>query len=337
MAADIVATDDESQSAQLFGKELVRKMVVPVTFAVLAYAALLLYGDSRAVLSTLNGLPALAFATGIMISLASLFVRGLRWQLYLRATQIRIPAADSALVFSAGLGMSITPGKVGEILKSLLLKERFDVPVARSGPIVIAERLMDVAALFLLGGISAMWQRNQVAAVAIAVVFLVAFFCFGRSHRLALLALRVLSLVPIVRRYRAKLLTAHDALRALWGFGTFSLAFLLSILSWGLQALIISVFARALQGTPLSFAHALIAYSAPLLAGSLAFLPGGLGLTEASMAGTLRVLSGMPAPTAIAVTLLARAVTFWLAVLLGLMALATWRAVRRPPAVDPLH
>ena len=69
MAADIVATDDESQSAQLFGKELVRKMVVPVTFAVLAYAALLLYGDSRAVLSTLNGLPALAFATGIMISL----------------------------------------------------------------------------------------------------------------------------------------------------------------------------------------------------------------------------------------------------------------------------
>ena len=62
---------------------------------------------------------------------------------------------------------------------------------------------------------------------------------------------------------------------------------------------------------------------------SSSLIPGGLGLTEASMAGALRALSGISTSSAVAVTILTRVATFWVAVLLGLCAFASWQSIRR--------
>jgi len=52
----------------------------------------------------------------------------LRWQFYLSRQAVTVPIASSALVFGAGLSLSITPAKLGEIVKSYLLREMHDVP-----------------------------------------------------------------------------------------------------------------------------------------------------------------------------------------------------------------
>ena len=56
-------------------------------------------------------------------------------------------------------------------------------------------------------------------------------------------------------------------------------------------------------------------------------LPGGLGLTEASMAGLLQGMGGpgLTAAIAAASTILIRLVTFWWAILVGVASLVLWR------------
>jgi uncharacterized protein (TIRG00374 family) len=105
----------------------------------------------------------------------------------------------------------------------------------------------------------------------------------------------------------------------------------MSVVAWGFQCVSLNVFAWAFPGVTLSLQHGLVAYSAPLLLGTLAFLPGGLGVTEASMTGVLQHLGGqgMTPSVAAAVTILVRLASFWLAVALGFFALALWRARRR--------
>ncbi len=321
----MVDEDSTAKTSHLFGKQLVRRLFAPVVLAVVAYAALLLYGDVPSVSNCLQGLRPKALAAALGVSIASFALRGLRWQLYLRAARIRVPWADSALVFVAGLGMSITPGKVGELLKSLLLKERHEVPVANSAPVVVAERAMDFAALLLLGGGSLGWARSPRLVLLLGALFIATLFFMGRSRRVGLLATRLLNILPFARRYSDKIAEARSSLELLWGFGPFFMAMLLSILAWGLQALTVSIFASALDGRDLPLQSAFIAYAAPLLAGALALLPGGLGVTEASMAGSLRVMSGMSSRSAVAITILTRLVTFWFAVLIGFAALAIWR------------
>ena len=58
--------------------------------------------------------------------------------------------------------MTVTPGKVGEWLKSYLLKEVHGTPVTRSAPILLAERLTDSLALLIICGfgVVAFGQRH---------------------------------------------------------------------------------------------------------------------------------------------------------------------------------
>ena len=74
-----------------------------------------------------------------------------------------MPLFDSLLLFLSGFALTVTPGKVGEVLKSYLLRESFGQPIARTAPIVLAERLTDLIGLLLLtllGGVST-WMRPE--------------------------------------------------------------------------------------------------------------------------------------------------------------------------------
>ena len=72
--------------------------------------------------------------------------------------------------------------------------------------------------------------------------------------------------------------------------------------------------------------EALFVYAAGTLVGSLSFLPGGLGGTEATIIWLLGILS-MPGATAAAVALLVRLFTLWLAVIIGLVFFLAFRSI----------
>ena len=74
-------------------------------------------------------------------------------------------------------------------------------------------------------------------------------------------------------------------------------------------------------GETITLTHGVGIYSLATLFGALAFLPGGLGVTEGSLALMLGSQAGLPAGAAAAATLLIRATTLWFAVGLGLLAL----------------
>src|SRR5258708_12297099 len=73
--------------------------------------------------------------------------RFVKWQYYVGRLEIKIHWFRSLLIFISGLSMAITPGKVGELLKSYLLKRSTGAPVSRTSPIIVAERLTDGVAM----------------------------------------------------------------------------------------------------------------------------------------------------------------------------------------------
>src|SRR5262249_5563375 len=83
----------------------------------------------------------------LMLTLFNYFWRFLKWQYYLRCLKIPIHRLQSLLIFLSGLSMAITPGKVGELLKSYLLRNSTGAPISRTSPIIVAERLTDGIAM----------------------------------------------------------------------------------------------------------------------------------------------------------------------------------------------
>jgi glycosyltransferase 2 family protein len=316
---------------------LVWKLAIAMIVGAVSYGALLLYADSGLFTANLDKLTPIVLFHATLWSMSNFLVRGLRWEYYLRRLGLRLAVQESVLVFLAGFAMSITPAKSGEVLKSLMLRASSDMPLARTASIVVAERTTDVAGLVLLAGLglSSVVGRVWILGVSIAAVLVLALV--AGSRRAGRVAIDFLTQFRRTRRLRQKLLEAHSSLLTLVTAVPFLIGTVLSVIAWSTHGVALWVIAKSFPGCSLTLTGSMLAYSSPLLAGTLAMIPGGLGLTEASMIGVLARMGGPGITLAVAstISIVVRILTFWLAIAIGFLALALWE-LRRRVARGPL-
>lgn len=304
-----------------------RGVLLAAVLAVCVFAGLSVASDVAALGEKLASfrLPALAAALGLV--LGNYVLRFVRWQYYLSVLQVRVEPGLSALVFLAGFVMSVTPAKMGEVLKSFLLREYRGIEVARTASIVVAERLLDLVALVLLVSLAGMGVAHGrlIALAGSSVVAAIALVCMFRPLGDWLLA--QLGNVRALARVVPQLREAYAALHALTRPRPFAVGGLLAALGWALECLATWFLFQGFEAAPMDLAGAAFGYAAGTLAGALAMLPGGLGVAELGMSGLFRVASPtLSLPTAAAATILVRLCTLWFGVALGGVALFVLRA-----------
>jgi uncharacterized protein (TIRG00374 family) len=103
-----------------------------------------------------------------------------------------------------------------------------------------------------------------------------------------------------------------------------------AVVAWGLECAALHIILLGLGGDLLTWYASTFAYSASTIAGAVAMMPGGLGVTEASMTGLLQALGDdrMTPAVATAATILVRIATLWYAVAIGVAALGLFRLIR---------
>jgi len=305
--------------------KLVTRVVLGVAAGVAVYVGFSIWADAGRVASALARFHWSAAVLACVLALGNYAVRFGRWQYYLRVLGVRVPARDSLQVFFAGFALTVTPGKLGEAVKAFLLRESHRIPVVRTAPIVIAERLTDLVALLLLalvGVFSFDVDRRFVAAGALLVILGIAVVSI---EPLAELALAVAARLPLVRRVAPRLRDFHAATATLVRPAPLLIATALASVSWFLECLAFRVVVGGMQGASVSLRAATFIYASMTIAGALSFLPGGLGVTEAGMLALLiRLGTGLDRGSAAAATFVTRACTLWFAVALGLPALISY-------------
>src|SRR4030042_1880931 len=118
---------------------------------------LMAYGDFSEIAGNLGDFRWELLPLLLALSMANYLIRFVKWHFYLGQIGVRdVPKRDSFLAFFSGLGMVITPGKVGKWLKSYLLQEMRGIPFMRTAPILLAERFTDAIALLLLAAAGAL-------------------------------------------------------------------------------------------------------------------------------------------------------------------------------------
>jgi glycosyltransferase 2 family protein len=261
---------------------------------------------------------------GAALSLAALnyLFRFLKWELYLRRLGIRIPLSDSFTIFISGFSLTVTPGKVGEVLKAYLLREAHGVPMARTAPTVVAERLTDLIALALLAlvGVGALAGGERIAYVALALVGIA--LAVVASEKLAHFAIDLVGAVPLVGKLAPKLREFYGATKTLLAPAPLVLATLLSLVAWVCECVAFWLVLRGFPHADASLKLCTFIYATMTIAGALSFLPGGLGVQEIGMVKLLVAQArGVTEASAAAATFITRLCTLWFAVLLGVIAL----------------
>src|SRR5690349_3784335 len=114
------------------------KILLSLIFGVLVMGALSLVADVRQLGVTLSHFNWALLPIILGLTLFNYALRFVKWQYYLRLIGVRnLGARDSAGIFYSAFTMVLTPGKVGELLKSYMLRRVATVPIARPAPLIL--------------------------------------------------------------------------------------------------------------------------------------------------------------------------------------------------------
>ncbi len=304
--------------------KLRNRILLSLVFGVLVVAGLLVYGDLSGIVHSLATFRWVYLPAILGLTLFNYGLRFVKWEFYLGQIGVKgLHRWDSFLIFFAGLAMTITPGKVGEWLKSYLLKETSGTPIARSAPIVVAERFTDGYAMVLLsaGGLLLFKDGWQFVAVVTLVGLAVA-FAF-RSRPVAKVVLALADKLPGSHRFHDFLASFYESSRTLFSPKNLLLAVALGFVSWLGEGIAMYFVFRGLgePGAWLLVVKSVFILSLATLAGAVLLLPGGLGVAEGGIMGLSQVLVGLTKEGAATATLLIRVCTLWFGVALGVVTL----------------
>lgn len=303
-----------------------RRSARKIAFSLAIAAALLAFflwraplGEVGASLAAVHGGWVLA---AVGLALLSYALRGLRWGVILQPVG-KAPAGALLGCTAAGFAAStILPGRLGELVRPLLLARRTGLPAAGALASILTERLIDLATLLAVfaGGVLAAsdrvtpaaapgLRRAALLAAAGLVLAFVAILVLLHMRRAAVSRLTRLAPARWQERLRNFLEHLLDGLEAVRSRRGLVLLVLWSIAVWGVAILQIVALARAFD-LSLGIARAAILIGVSVIGLALP-TPGGVGSFHAAIQFALTSLLGAELAAATAFALLHHAICFF--------------------------
>lgn len=272
-------------------------------------------------------------ALAVLLLAANVGTKALRWQIMARRLSehpLRWTSAAAAILAGVAAA-SLTPARGVELAKPLLLRASHGVPMTASTAAVVVERLLDGAALVVLFVFSvflvpaARLSVVRPVVIGIAVFLAVGLVVMMLPHQLARLATWASTRLPLpvlARSRIASVATRFAQALADWrAHKSLPRLLALSVLAAFLEVLRLTAVCAAL-GLRVGVPEAMLAFSAANLLAAVSFVPGGIGVTEISLAGLLVLAAGLPPQAAVGgAVLVDRTLSYYLIVALGAIVL----------------
>ncbi len=291
------------------------RVFLSIAIAALIYLVFMIYVDYEKVLSSFKNFNWYLLPILLLLSFGNYVSRFFKWEYYLKIIDVKLHKLDSLSIFMSGLIMSVTPGKMGELLKSYLVKQVNGTSISKTAPIVFAERATDFLSLTIMALTGAyFYDYGKNIIIIIGLIILTGLIIIS-NKKLFYKIISIISNFSFISKHILKIRTAYESSSKLLSLTPLLLMTLLSIVSWGFECfgyyLILTNF-----DLEIDLLWAFFSYSFATIVGALSMLPGGLGVTEGSLTLML-VQKGLSEHSAFAATFIVRAVTLWFAVLVG--------------------
>jgi uncharacterized protein (TIRG00374 family) len=259
----------------------------------------------------------------LLLSLTNYCIRFLKWDYYLKVVDVKIKKIDSFSIFMSGLIMSVTPGKMGELLKSYLVREVVKTPISKTFPIVFAERITDFVSLIFIALLGAyVFNFGRGIVIGVGVFFLVVLVLIS-NRKIALWIIGLLEKSKFLRKHLESIHNAYESSYQLLRPLPLIYMTLLSLVSWSFECLGYHLILINFN-VQVSFLWSAFSYGFAIIVGSITMLPGGLGVTEGSLTYML-VRNNVPKNIAVASTFIIRVATLWFAVLIGIFSVTFYQ------------
>ena len=300
--------------------KLGNKIILVVISIIGFYAGFLIISDLATISDKISNFNTNFIPLIFLLVTTGMLVLFLRWHLLLRNAKIFIPVKDSFLIYTAGFSLSIIPGKVGELIKSQLLKSKFDIPRTKTVPIVLLEQLYTVIGIIIISFFGIWYFQLGVYVFSFFLIALIVVLTLISSRRLFNKAIQFLGKRKFTSKFVTPLSSSYDSIKdgsrgriLLFSSG-------LSVIFWFIESVTVFLILMAFGINDIEFLKVIPTYTTSILLGILSFLPLGVGVVEGSLVGFFSLL-GIETSLAFTVVIIIRLFTRWYPVSFGFIML----------------
>ena len=297
-----------------------KKLLLIIISSIIVYSLFLIFSDfnklSEKILDfKIEFLP-------IILPLVSLGWLALyfRWTLLLKNSGYVLPHKKNFQIFLSGFPLSITPGKVGELIKCQLLKENFNTPRKITAPIILVERLYNAVGIIIISIFGIWYFDFSGIVILITACILAGIFIALRSKKLFLKLIEKSSKIKFLSKFSDSFTDSYDVINDSIKPRIFIISSILSAIYWILESIAVYFILKSFGIDLFEISDVILTYTTSIILGVASFVPGGIGVSEGTLIGLLSI-HGLTFSTAVSLTIFIRIFTLWYAVLVGLIAL----------------
>jgi len=298
---------------------LYRKTILIVSGVIALYAILMFTSDIKLISEKLQNFQLEYVFIIIPIVTFSFFIRGFRWMLFLKYLKINIGIKNSFGIYFAGMAFGVTPAKVGELIKSQILKNKYSIAISKTAPIIFVERYYDLFGIAIISFVVLLFLNFETWIVLILLVVSILLLGIAQQKSISLKILNSFSKIPFFNKYVNNLITGYETIHVLLSPKIFIKSILLSKSAWIVESVGVFFIFQAF-GSSLDFSNILFIFTSSTLLGGISLLPAGIGVTEGGMLAQL-LLRDIDYSFALCLVLTIRLFTLWMSVIIGFISL----------------
>lgn len=295
------------------------KVIITVFLILAFYIGFIAYSDFSE-FSTNIGQFKFEFLPIILgLSFTSYLIMGIRQKILLKRLGIELKFKENLLLYFSGLSMLITPGGVGEAIKSYYLKMKYGHSVSKTLPLVLIERFHDLGVVITVIAFTLIFlQISEVIIVEIIIIpLIIIVYVLIRIKKLFVKTINFFKRIKKFEKVFDNISKSYEGMYEMLDPKITIKVWAIGIVAQVFYALsIYSVFLAFGQDFGFIFTTEVV-YSS-ILFGAISLLPGGVGLTEISTVNFL-IDKKMEISLAISITIMSRLATIWFATIMGLI------------------
>ena len=295
--------------------------IIPILVAAIGiYAIFLFISDYNVITEKISNFKINYLPLILLLVSASWVPLIIKWHFLLKNCEIDIPLRKSIAVFFAGVAFEITPGQIGALIKSQLLKTSSNIPRTKTVPIIVAEKVYDLIGAILASiiGIIILGMDFYLIIIAILALAVIFFFMFYRPA--SEIFFKRITKTKFFSKYVDNMSEFHTIIQKSTNVKAATVCILLGVTYWFIISAAAYYTLIAFDINVLDYLTVLAIYTTSILLGAISFVPAGIGVAEGSIAG-LFTLNGIDVSTALILSVMIRVLTLWFSVSVGFIAL----------------
>ncbi len=300
--------------------KLINKFLIITILVIVIYTGFLFFSDFSKIYDKFGSFNIIYLPLILTLVSLSWCVLFIRWTLLLKNLNVSIPLKSNFVIFISSFALSATPGAVGEVVKSKLLKNKFNVPISKTAPLIIIERTYDLIGAIIVSSFGISYIESGNIALLIFTIILVSLIILLRSKIIFTKLLSLLKKIKFLQNKVDGISNSYDSIQPSLNPKIFVSSTILSIIYWMFMGTSSYLVLLALDIDVISYFHMISIYSSSVIIAAASFMPGGVGIAEGSIAGLL-TLGGVEISIGILIGILVRIFTLWYGVILGFILL----------------